>query len=489
MNSSGEQSERSTRPWRLDLQIGSERELGEGSPIVVFSPSTEEVIAQVPSASRDQVARATAAAHAAMIEGRLGDAGERSAALHRLADVIESRKDDILQTVVSEIGTPISTAVGLHAATPVTVLRWMADAAGIDRSEYFGRHEGPPPNELAVFQRPVGVVAGITAYNYPLLFAASKCGAAFAAGCPIVLLPSPQAPLSTLLFADFVEEAKLPEGAVNVLVGGPEIGGALIDDPRVAKVSFTGSVPTGRVIMKAAAEHINDVVLELGGKSATVILPEADIDAVAEPVHYRYLRNAGQGCASPMRVLVHESKLNQFLDNSRQVFESAVVGDPWDSQTLVGPLISAQHRGRVEGYISGAVEEGGTIVAGGGRPDIERGWYVNPTLISGLNNGARANQEEIFGPVGTVQPYRDVDEAIEIANDSTFGLHAAIYGPTEEALSLAERLHVGLITINGGGPIRPEGPTGGWRESGIGREKGEAGVREFLEPQTVQWTV
>lgn len=480
---------RSERRWRTDLQLGDVCEPGEGAPIPVFNPATEEVITEVRAASPDQIARATRAAQSAMLEGRLSSAEERSAALHRLADVMAARKQDILDAVVSEVGTPVSTAGGLHVDTPVAVVRWMAEAALVDRTEHFGRHEGPPPNELSVFQRPVGVVAAITAYNYPLLFAASKCGGAFAAGCASVILPSPQAPLSTLLFADLVEEAGLPVGAINVLTGGPAVGAALIDDPRVAKVSFTGSVPTGRIIMRAAAEHLNGVVLELGGKSATIILPDADIEAIAEAVHYRYLRNAGQGCASPMRVLVPESKFLEFLDVSRGVFESAVIGDPWNPKTLVGPLISAPHRDRVEGYIASAVNEGGYVVAGGGRPALDRGWYVNPTLISGVDNKATVNQEEIFGPVGTVQPYLDIDEAVEIANDSTFGLHAAIYGPTDQALEFTGRLHVGLITINGGGPIRPEGPTGGWRESGIGREKGEAGVREFLEAQTVQWAV
>ena len=318
------------RPRRVDLQIGAQRETGEGSSIPVFNPATEEVIAEVRSASPVQVARATSAAHAAMVEGRVGGPEDRSAALNRLAAVLESRKRDILDTVISEVGTPISTAEGLHAATPVTVLRWMAEAARIDRTEHFGRHAGPPANSLSVFHRPVGVIAGITAYNYPFLFAASKFGAAYAAGCAVVLLPSPQAPLSTLLFADLVEEAKFPSGALNVLTGGAEVGEMLLDDPRVAKVSFTGSVPVGQIIMKAAAAHLNGVVLELGGKSATVVLPDADIDAVAEPVHHRYLRNAGQGCASPARVLVHESRFEQFVSASQEVFESVSVGDPRD---------------------------------------------------------------------------------------------------------------------------------------------------------------
>lgn len=472
---------------RLTLRIGGQDEPGQGDPVTVHNPATEETIAEVPSATAKQARRAALEARVALTRGELGTATERSAALHRLADVLDDRAEEILAIEVSEVGTPVTTARGLHVDVPVAMLRWLAEAARVDRTEHVGLSAGPPPNEAIVLYRPAGVIAGITAYNYPLMFAAAKAGAALAAGCPIVLLPSPQAPLSTLAFADFAVQAGLPAGAISVLVGGVDVAQALITSPDVAKVSFTGSVPTGTAVMKSAADGLRGVVLELGGKSAAILLPDADVSAVAAPVHHRYLRNAGQGCASPTRILVHESRLEEFAEVSRAVYADVVTGDPWDPDTLVGPVISQQHQQRVLGYIDEALAAGGHVIARGSAPADGPGWYVPPTLIGGLANDARINQEEVFGPVGTVLTYADVEEAVAIANDSSFGLHATIFGPHEQALALAPLLAVGAVSINGGGPLRPDTPSGGWKHSGIGREQGEAGIREFLEPVTVQW--
>lgn len=321
------------------------------------------------------------------------------------------------------------------------------------------------------------------------MFAAMKVGSAFAAGCPSVLLSSPHSPLSILDFAAWLDEAGWPSGAVAVLTGGVEVAQELISRPEIAKVTFTGSVPAGAAVMKSAAERLRGVVLELGGKSAAIILPSADPEAVVGPVHSRYLRNAGQGCASTTRILVHRSRLDEFVEASRAFYDKTVVGDPRDPQTLVGPVISEAHRQRVQGYIDSALRSGGRLIAEARVPDTDRGWWVKPTLIGGLPNDAQINQEEIFGPVATVIVYDDVDEAVAIANSSVFGLHAGIYGPHEEAIALAARLDVGLVTINGGGPTRMDAPNGGWKQSGVGRERGEAGIREFLEPVTVQWPV
>ena len=472
---------------RVQLKIGGSAEPGQGDPFVVYNPATEEPIAEVRSAAPDQVHRAVAEARAALDRGELGSAEDRSQYLHRLADVMTAHADDILETVIAEVGTPVSTARDLHLGTPVEILRWLADAALTDRAEYLGRNQGSGASEATVYYRPIGVVAGITAYNYPVLFYAMKAGSALAAGCPIVLLPSPQAPLSSLQFASFLEEAGVPERAVSVLAGGVDTAQTLIGSKQVAKVSFTGSVAAGTAVMKAAAEGIRDVVLELGGKSAAIILPSAHLANIVGPLHYRYLRNAGQGCASPTRLLVHEAHIEEFAVLSKSVYGGVVVGDPRNPDTLVGPVISRQHRDRVLDYISGALADGGHEVAQGLPAATDRGWYVTPTLIGGLSNEARINQEEVFGPVATVIPYRTVGEAVSIANASAYGLHASIFGAFDEAQAIALSLEAGTVTINGGGRVRPDAPNGGWKESGVGRERGEAGIRAYLEPVTVQW--
>jgi aldehyde dehydrogenase (NAD+) len=483
------QDSRVTAGHRVTLQIDGRPELGGGPAIPVTNPATEEVIASVPAATPEQVRRATRVAHEAFVGGELGSPEDRAKALSALADLIEDRADEILETVVAEVGSAVTTSRVNQIAIPVALLRGYAEAALTDRTEHLGVQPGPPPSDAKVLYRGVGVVAAITAYNVPLMFAAAKAGAALAAGCPTVLLPSPQAPLSTLNFADYALEAGFPDRAVSVLVGGVDVAQVLIAAPEVAKVSFTGSVPAGTAVMKAAAEGIRGVVLELGGKSANILLPSADVTALAAPVHYRYMRNAGQGCAAPTRILVHESRYDEFVEATRAVYADVVVGNPTDPATLVGPVISSQHRDRVLGYIASALEDGGHVVAQAAVPEGRPGWWVGPTLIGGLPNSARINQEEVFGPVATVQTYGTVDEAIAIANDSVFGLHASVFGNLDEALDLAPRLDAGHVTINGGGPVRGDAPLGGWKQSGIGRENGEAGVREFLEPVTVQWPV
>ncbi|MER5437703.1 aldehyde dehydrogenase family protein [Streptomyces sp. NPDC002790] len=472
----------------VDLRIGGAFEPGRGPTFAVTNPATEDVIAEIREASPEQIDRAVAEAQAGLDRGEMSNAEERSAALNRLADVIEAHADEILAVSVDEVGTPVSTAKNMHVDTSLRALRQLAMDTLTDRTEHLGRDEGPPASDSKVIHRPVGVVAGVCAYNYPLLFAVIKMGAAYAAGCPTVLLSSPNAPLSLLNFGRYAQEAGLPSSALSVLAGGVDVAQRLISRPQVAKVSFTGSVPAGKAVMATAAEGLRGVVLELGGKSAAIVLPTADPEAVVAPIHSRYLRNAGQGCASPTRILLHESQAAAFLARSREYFASVSVGDPWDPETLVGPVISARHRENVLGYIESALADGGEILARGHSPE-GRGWWVAPTLIGGLGNEARVNQEEIFGPVATVQTYRGIDEAVALANDSTFGLHATVWGPMEEAAALAPRLDAGQVSLNGGGAKRPDAPNGGWKNSGIGREFGEAGIREFLEPVHIQWPV
>jgi aldehyde dehydrogenase (NAD+) len=474
---------------RTDLYIAGRTERGNGETFSTVNPATEQEIAVVAGASSDQVSEATSRARALWEREGLGDAESRSATLSRLADVIEARVDEILSVVVDDVGTPVTTARSGNCNDSVAVLRWFADAALIDRTVDLGYKAAPSGGNYGrIIYRPVGPVAGLTGYNYPVNSAIVKIGAAFAAGCPIVILPAPQSPLGVLMLADFLDEAGFPPGSVSIVAGDASVGKALVADQNISKISFTGSVPTGSLVMKSAADGIRQVTLELGGKSAAIVLPEADLADVVEGIHHRYLRNAGQGCGSPNRLLVHESLLDEFVDRTREVYEQLVVGDPWHPATLVGPVISRQHKEKVEGYIRGALSMGGEVIAGGGAWTDSPGWYVRPTLVGGVSNRATINQEEIFGPVGTLQSWRTIDEAIDLANDSIFGLHAAIYGNPDTAFELAPRLDVGSVTINGGGGRRrPDISTGGKRQSGIGREKGEIGLREFLAPTALQW--
>jgi aldehyde dehydrogenase (NAD+)/betaine-aldehyde dehydrogenase len=301
-------------------------------------------------------------------------------------------------------------------------------------------------------------------------------------------MPSPRTPIATLMLARLVQQAGFPPGVVNVVVGDAAAAQRLTEHPDVAKVAFTGSVDVGRHVMRQAASHLAGVVLELGGKSPAILLPDADVEAVTPALHLRYCRNGGQACAAPTRLLVHRSRWDEFVDVTRATIAGVQVGDPRDPATVVGPMITSEHRDRVEGYVSAAVAQGGSILAGGGRPGLSRGWFTNPVVLAEVENSWPVAQEEIFGPVSVALSYDTVDDAVDIANDSVFGLHAYLYSANVDgARALAPRLRAGSVTINGGGGFRPDAPMGGFGVSGVGREIGWWGIYEYLEPQHVQW--
>jgi aldehyde dehydrogenase (NAD+) len=480
-----------TAPAVLEhLLIDGRRVEGAGEAVVVVNPATEEHVATVAAASLAQVDAAVTAARRAADEGpwpALAPA-ERSAALHRFCDAFEARVPDLLATVVTEVGTPVQIAEPLQIGSALAHFRHYAELAGRDLTRDLGPDASPPSHSQLAY-RPAGVAVGVTAYNYPLMLAASKIGAALAAGCTTVLLPSPRTPLTALVLGELALEAELPRGVLNVIVGGPEVGVASTRRADVDRVSFTGSVEVGQAIMRQCVDHVTGVVLELGGKSPAIVLPAMPLDeAHVSQIHLRYMRNAGQGCASPTRILVPADRLDEFVEVSRRVFAAVPVGDPWDPATVVGPLIGPGHRDRVEGLVERAVAGGASILAGGGRPDLERGWFVNPALVGDVAPGAEIAQEEVFGPVAVLFGYRDLDHAVELANATRFGLAGYVHGPDlDEARAVAGRLRAGSVYINGGGGIRPDAPFGGWGASGIGREWGAEGVREYLEPQHIQW--
>lgn len=473
----------------LEHTVDGRAVTGRGPELVVDDPALGAPIARFAQVDGDQLDAAVRAGGTAFATwGLTTSREERSKHLHRLADALEARREQFVQLIVAEAGTPITLTRALQVDAPLTHLRWYADRAAVDRTESLGRDAGPPASESEVAYHPVGVVAALSAYNYPLLLAVSKLGAALAAGCTVVLMPSPLAPLATLLIGEAAREADLPPGVLNVVVGEVAQATALTRHPGVAKVSFTGSLAVGTQVMRQAADGMKGVVLELGGKSPNLVLPGVGAAAVAEAVHLRYLRNAGQGCASPTRLLVLQAELEEFVAASREVFARVPVGDPWDPATITGPVITAAHRDRIQGYVDDAVAGGAEVLASGSLPDGP-GWWSRPTLLGGGDPDARAVREEIFGPVGVVQPYTDVEDAVRIANDTAYGLGANVYGELEQARAVAGRIRAGLVTINGGGALRADGVFGGFGASGVGREHGEHGIREFLEPQHVQWAV
>ena len=373
---------------------------------------------------------------------------------------------------------------------PIAVLRSYAELARKDRTEHLGPNLEMVPSDSLVAYQPVGVVGVITAYNYPLVLALRTLGGALAAGCTVVLAPSPRAPLSTLMLARAAERAGFPPGVLNVVLGGPEVGRTISSHPAVDKVAFTGSRAVGEMVMAQAAATVKGITLELGGKSPSLILPGVMATAIARKLHTRYLLNAGQACAAPGRILVPRDGYEEFAQASREAYMKIKVGDPWDPKTIVGPLISAEHRDRVERFVDDAVAEGAEIIAGGGRPDIDRGWYTNPVLLGNVDSRSPIAQDEVFGPVGVLIPYDGIDDGVAKANDVAYGLAADVYSPDiASGVAIARRLRAGSVYINGGGAFRTDAPFGGFKASGIGREYGEWGVREFLEPQHVQWAL
>ena len=465
------------------LLINNQDRTGEGALLRVVCPVTEELVAEFPGASVAQVDEAVTAAKAAFDSGVWKDAEFRKATLLKFAALIEANRDKLMDALIAEVGSPVNLKSN-HIDTPAAFLRWFAEATTRDRT----RHLGPNVTNTAVSTvayRPIGVVAAITAFNYPILIGGTKIGAALAAGCTAVLLSSPQAPLAVALLGDLVRRAGFPPGVVNIIAGGADVGRALTEHPGVAKVSFTGSVNVGRQVMQQAAAGLRSVVLELGGKSAAIMLPGVDFNKYALSLHTRYARNAGQGCGSPTRILVEESRYDEFAEISRKVYPQIKVGDPRDPATIVGPVVTSAQRDRIEAGVARAVEAGAKIIAGGGRPDIEKGWFVNPALVGKLDNQAKLAREEIFGPVSVVLTYRSVEEAVKIANDSELGLKAYVFGAKDQCLKLVPELRVGTVQINGGSPLRPDAPMMGYKHSGVGAEWGEDGLREFLLPQHI----
>jgi aldehyde dehydrogenase (NAD+)/betaine-aldehyde dehydrogenase len=466
-----------------------------GSGTDVLDPATEETLAHAHFASVAQVSAAVAAARRASDDGAWSAVSprDRSTLLHRLTDLFEAHADELTALMTAETGSPTALSRGLQVQGALETLRWFADAAAVgpggayERGLPFGR--GPIPSASMLRWEPAGVVAAITAYNYPMLLLSRKIGPALAAGCTAVVMPSERAPLSTVRFFELLEEVGYPPGVANLVIGGKDVGQALTTHPQVDLVSFTGSVAVGRQVLRQAADTTKKVVLELGGKSPTILLPGGDLDAFVGPSILRFTVQAGQGCGCTTRTLVAREDYDGYVEQATDFIAHLGVGDPRREGVHVGPLIRAEQRASVEGYVERAVDGGGEILAGGGRPDEPRGFFMNPALIAAVDNRAEIAQSELFGPVGVVLPYDTVDEAVALANDSAYGLNAGVFGPPTLALEVAQRLRSGTVAINGGGTPRFDIPWGGYGDSGIGRESGDEGFREYFEVKHIQWPV
>jgi aldehyde dehydrogenase (NAD+) len=338
-------------------------------------------------------------------------------------------------------------------------------------------------------REPTGVVGAISPWNVPHQINLAKVGPALAAGCTVVLKPAPDTPwCATVLGRLVAEETDIPAGVLNVVTGAdPRLGAPLARDARVDQVSFTGSTETGRTIMRNAADTVKRVFLELGGKSAFVVLDDADFGAACGTAAFMVCTHAGQGCAITTRLVVPRRRLDEAGEITAATMAALPAADPTDPGTTCGPLISARQRERVESYIRLGLEEGGTIVTGGGRPaDQPRGFFVEPTLFTGLDNSSRLAQEEIFGPVLLVIPHDGDDDAVRIANDSIYGLSGSVWsGDRERAIGVANRIRSGTMSVNGGIWFSPDVPFGGYRQSGVGREMGVAGLEEYLETKSI----
>jgi len=468
---------------RDKIYIGGQWVQSAGTGVLeVINSTTEQVMGSVPEGTVEDVDNAVAAARSAFEIWSQTSVQERADWMQRISEGLGARMDEIAELIAQEVGMPIKLSNIIQAGLPTTTFGSMPKLlAELQWEEEVG-------NSLIV-REPVGVVGAITPWNYPLHQIAAKVAPALAAGCTVVLKPSQVAPLNAALLADVVDDVGLPAGVFNLVTGrGSVIGEALARHPDVDMISFTGSTEAGRRVSEAAAGTIKRVALELGGKSPNVILEDANLEqAITDGVAKCFL-NSGQTCSALTRMLVPRSRLAEAEQIAAAVAEQFKPGDPFESGTMLGPLVSEGQRKLVRDYITKGTEEGAKLVTGGVEPPqgLEQGYFVRPTVFSDVTPEMTIAQEEIFGPVLAIMPYEDDEDAVRIANDSVYGLAGGVWSADEErAKRIARRIRTGQVEINGGA-FNPLAPFGGYKQSGYGRELGRFGLEEFLQIKSLQ---
>jgi len=451
------------------------------NPFDVINPATEEVCGRISLGSEADVDKAVAAAVRAADSYAGTTREERVELLKSILDVFAKRQDELATAIMEEMGAPWGLAK--HAQAPSGAQHIAAALKALENFQFEERHR-----TTNIVREPIGPCALITPWNWPINQITVKVAPALAAGCTMVLKPSEIAPFDAMIFAEILDEAGVPAGVFNLVNGdGPTVGSALSGHPDIAMVSFTGSTRAGIAVAQNAAPGVKRVAQELGGKSANIILDDADLQKAVSQGAADCFENTGQSCDAPSRMLVPRDKINEAAEIAKATAEATVVGDPQADGTQIGPLVSDQQWHKVQALIQAGIDEGATLITGGtGRPEgLAKGYYVRPTVFSDVNNDMTIAREEIFGPVLSIIPYDDDDEAIRIANDTPYGLSGYVSSSNiERARMVASRLKTGMVHINGA-PLDPQAPFGGYKQSGNGREWGPHGIEEFLELKSV----
>jgi betaine-aldehyde dehydrogenase len=468
------------------LYVGGEWVAPSGTNTIdVVSPTTEEVIARVPEASEGDVDRAVEAAKAALVGSypQLSP-DERAEYLVKLSQAIQARSQELAEVITAEMGSPSSWSLMGQVLSSTMVIDGWAD---LTRTFPFEEVRPGALGPVLVRKEPVGVSAGIIPWNVPLFIVALKLGAALAAGSPMILKPSPETPLDAYILGEILDEIELPKGMVSILPAGREVGEYIVRHHGVDKVGFTGSTAAGRKVGAICGEMLKRCTLELGGKSAAIILDDCDLASTIPLLMGTALMNNGEACIAQTRILASRDRYDEVVDALSDAVKATTVGDPADPSVAVGPLVAERQRDRVLGYIEKGRAEGAKVAVGGGRPaGIDRGWFVEPTLFAGVDNGMTIAQEEIFGPVLAVLPYDDPDDAVRIANDSDYGLSGSVWTSDVEAgIDVARRVRTGTYGINQFGTLDMRNPFGGFKASGVGRELGPEGLSAYLETKSI----
>jgi betaine-aldehyde dehydrogenase len=473
---------------RDSFYIGGKWKAPAGTGVIeVISPHTEEVIASVPDGTPEDVDAAVTAARNTFdsTDWPLMPPAERLEIVQRFADLYAARMAEMSDVITAEMGSPTSFSQLAQAPAP-----WMMLTAFINVAKELPWEEqrmGVLGSPVIVRREAVGVVAAIVPWNVPQFVTMSKLAPALLSGCTMVLKPAPETPLDAYLMAELLDEAGVPGGVVNIVPAGRETGEYLVRHPGIDKVAFTGSTAAGRRIAAICGEQLKRFSLELGGKSAAIILDDADLASTMQGLRFASLMNNGQACVAQTRILVSRDRYREVTDALGDMVESMKIGDPADPATEIGPLVAERQQERVEKYIALGQEEGAQVVVGGnGRPaGLDKGWYVRPTVFAGVDNGMRIAREEIFGPVLAVIPYDSVNDAVRIANDSEYGLAGSVWtSDTKAGMDVARRVRAGTYGINQY-TMDFIAPFGGYKASGIGREFGKEGLEHYVELKSI----